>query len=140
MKIFTLTLICAFLASCTNMIAGDMAFTDLVFLSKDKNVNIVELKGLDLGPLYRKKNLDTRNIGKATYVSTDGIKVSETMVIRWKYSDAGPDGKVMEAVIRRDKHDIPDIINNDGDSLVLVFSKGNWSAQYRKKSAPFSNQ
>jgi hypothetical protein len=116
------------------MTAGDTVFTNLVFLSKDKDVNIIDVDGLDLGPLYRNGNISPRNIGDKTYVSTHGIKVSATILVKWRYSDAKSGGKIMEAVISRDKHGIPTGISNDGDSLVLVFSRGSWSAQYCKNN------
>ena len=111
------------------MIAGDIAFTYLVFLSKDKKVDIIKVEGLNLGPLYGKANPQPRYVGKATYVSNHGIKISEEIVITWKYSDAGPDGKVTQAVIHRDKQGIPAEINDDSRSLRLVFSNGSWSAE-----------
>ena len=129
MKISILIIICAFLVSCTNMIAGDITFTDLVFLSKDKNVDVIEVKGLNLGPLYGKQSFEPRNVGKQTYVSNHGIKISERIVITWKYSDTGADGMVTQAVIHRDKQGIPGEINDDSRSLRLVFSNGSWSAE-----------
>ena len=129
MKICTLTIICAFLVSCANMIAGDIAFTYLVFLSKDKKVDIIKVEGLNLGPLYGKANPQPRYVGNAKYVSNHGIKISEEIVITWKYSDAGPDAKVTQAVIHRDKQGIPAEINDDSRSLRLVFSNGSWSAE-----------
>ena len=45
------------------MIAGDIAFTYLVFLSKDKKVDIIKVEGLNLGPLYGKANPQPRYVG-----------------------------------------------------------------------------
>ena len=129
MKVCTLTIICAFLVSCANMIAGDITFTDLVFLSKDKKVDIIKIEGLNLGPLYGKANLKPGYVGKKTFVSNHGIKISEEIVITWRYSDAGVDAKVTQAVIHRDKQGIPAEINDDSRSLRLVFSNGSWSAE-----------
>jgi|GEM_PF-3373435 hypothetical protein len=111
------------------MIAGDIAFTYLVFLSEDKKVDIIKVEGLNLGPLYGKANPQPRYVGDKGYVSNHGIKISEEIVITWKYSDAGPDAKVTQAVIHRDKQGIPAEINDDSRSLRLVFSNGSWSAE-----------
>ena len=129
MKVCTLTIICAFLVSCANMIAGDITFTYLVFLSKDEKVDVIKVDGLSLGPLYGKANPQPRYVGNAKYASNHGIKISEEIVITWKYSDAGVDGKVMQAVIHRDKQGIPAEIYDDNRSLRLVFSNGSWSAE-----------
>jgi hypothetical protein len=112
------------------MTSGDITFTDLVFLSKDKNVDVISVEGLNLGPLYGGANPQPKHVGKKTYVSNHGIKISEKIVITWKYSDAGVDGKVMQAVIHRDKQGIPAEINDDSGSLRLVFSNGSWSAEW----------
>ena len=111
------------------MIAGDITFTDLVFLSKDKKVDIIKVEGLNLGPLYGKANPQPRYVGDKGYVSNHGIKISEEIVITWKYSDTGLDGKVTQTAIHRDKQGIPAEINDDSRSLRLVFSNGSWSAE-----------
>jgi len=54
---------------------------------------------------------------------------SEMCIRDRKYSDAGPDAKVTQAVIHRDKQGIPAEINDDSRSLRLVFSNGSWSAE-----------
>jgi len=95
----------------------------VIFRSSDKTVDLLEVSGLDMGPMYSSKSHTPKYVGDKGYTSYDEVRLEELLTIRWRLS--ADHSKAFEQEVAR-PHNIPEIIPRNRN-VIFLHTDGQWT-------------
>ena len=98
--------------------------TEVAFKSEQENVDILEISGLDMGPMYSPASYTPKYVGRKSYISYHDVKLAQELVVRWRISDDDPANEFKQ-VVKRPK-DIPETIPRE-HMVIFLYSGGQWT-------------